>query len=317
MKLTPGNTKVLLALEKWGILGLGQMDGILGWKELEPRKRIELFFNALPRNGYRGTTYKAMIRVEEAGWVTPKLYTNLPRLYTLAGRGYKKLKAAGLTSRDGFYWTVAESLVRHELIVSGVGLVMSEVLGLRVSTETERYLASDLKKKSFGLRDVEFSDLWIEDPVQPKAVEVERTQKSRTRYKKLWQDYRKDLPANAVVIYVVCFPGGVNRLLHWARAMQADHVYFCDLEGFKSSLGRGPFMGYRGGWITLEPAADRPQAPAVRRVQAGQDSLAEQYAQPSLTAVGTHSLELLQQGVFASPPRPYPLPAQQKDWRSN
>ena len=271
--------------------------------------------------------------------VRPRLYTNMPRLYTLTGKGHKKLRNEKLTGRDGFYCEVAESLVRHELIVSGVGLVMSEVLGLRVSTEVERYLDSNLKDKGIGMGDVEFSDLWIEDPVQPKAVEVERTQKSRARYKKLWQDYRKDLPANAVVIYVVCFAGGVNRLLNRARAVHADHVYFCELDAFISSLGRGPFIGYRGGWITLEPAKGLPQGPASRRVpveslSAGQDASARDRhpagpcAAPSRPAVGTHSLLLLQQGLFASPPpsrangpRPHPMsspsPSPEGDWRTN
>ena len=338
MNLTKNSIKVLLALEKWGILSLGQVDGMLCGMKVDSKKRIELFFNSKPRNGYRGGTYKAMSRWETECWVQPRVYTNLPRLYTLTQVGHEVLWKDNKNKKYSFYET-AEILVRHELTVSAVGLVLSEMLGLRVSTEMERYTASKLKDKGLKLSDLDFSDLWIEDPVQPKAVEVERTQKSAKRYAKLWRGYRKDLPPNVVVLYIVCFPGGAKRLMRRAEKLGADHVYFCDLEAFKSSLGRGPFVGYRGGWITLGSATDRPQRPASRRVpveslSAGQDASARDRhptgpcAAPSRPAVGTHSLQLLQQGLFASPPpsrangpRPHPLsspsPSPEGDWRTN
>lgn len=250
VKLTKGRVRILSLLEKWGILGLGQLDGFLSEGKLERKERMELFFNSKPKDGYRGMTYKAVSRIEDLGFVRSHSYTNLPQVYTLTAKGHGALRKEGLNKLPSYCPEVAETLVRHELTVSATGLVLAELLGLRVWTELERYLLSaggkSLSRKDFGL-----SDLWIEDQDQPKAIEVERTQKSAKRYASLWESYRNDLPRNGVVLYIVCFPGGAERLRRFAEKFRADHVYFCSLEDFRASLGRGPFVGYRGGEITL------------------------------------------------------------------
>lgn len=251
MKMTKGRVRILSVLEKWGILGLGQMDGILSEGQMERMERMNLFFNSKPRDGYRGMTYKAVSRVEDLGLVKAHSYTNLALVYTLTAKGHGALRKEGLNKLPSYCPEVAETLVRHELTVSATGLVMAEVLGLRVWTELERYLLSAGGNKRTGRKDFGLSDLWIEDEEQPKAIEIERTQKSAKRYAALWENYRNELPPNGVVLYIVCFPGGAERLRKRAEKLRADHVYFCSLEDFRASFGRGPFIGYRGGEIAL------------------------------------------------------------------
>ena len=256
--LTKGNLKVLSVLEKWGVLGFGQIDGLVIHKDLSEKKRIELFFNSVQRKDYGGAAYKGIVRLEEAGYVRSHSYTNLPRVYTLTSAGHGILKRNGVSRLPSYCGEVAETLVRHELTVSAVGLVLSELLGLRVWTEMERYLASDVRDERVKKSGLGLSDLWIEDREQPKAVEVERTQKSASRYEELWDDYRKKLPPTGVVLYVACFPGGSKCLLRRAERLRADHIYVCDLESFKASGGRAPFVGYRGGRVVLVSESERP-----------------------------------------------------------
>lgn len=256
IQLTKRNLEILSVLEKWGIMGLGQLDGVIFHRELNQRKRLELFFKSVEREDYFGTAYKGITRLVKGGYVREHGYINLKKVYTLTGFGHAELRKNEINKLPSNCGEVAETMVRHELLVSAVGLVLSEILGLKVWTEMERYLASDLKNRT-RKSDCGFPDLWVEDPVQAKAIEIERTQKSADRYEKLWQDYREELPPNAVVLYIACFPGGVKRLLSRAQKLGADHVYVCDLEQFKSSLGSGPFIGYRGGWIKMESSACR------------------------------------------------------------
>lgn len=251
VKMTERRARILTLLEKWGILGLGQLDGLLYEGELPEERRLELFFNSAPRDGYRGMTYKAMSRIEGLGWVRGNSFTNLPVTYTLTTKGHAALRKEKLNALPSFSGEVAESIVRHELLVSGIGLTLSVLRRLRVRTEWERYLASSGREETAGRKDFGLSDLWISDAVQPKAVEVERTQKSARRYEELWRGYREDLPPGGVVLYVVCFPGGCVNLLKRAEKLGADHVYFCQLSDFKASRGRGPFVGYRGGQVCL------------------------------------------------------------------
>ena|GEM_PF-2165734 len=245
--------QVLLSLERWGVLSVGQLDGLVFHREVGEGKRVERFFNSFNRKDYGGTAYRVLKELELGGFVKSLTYINLLNLYSLAVPGHKVLRKHGLNALPACGGEIAESLVRHELVVNAVGLVLSELLGLRVWTELERYLAS-AKNVKVRRNEQGFSDLWIEDEEQPKAVEIERTQKSADRYAKTWSAYRREFPRNSVVLYITCFPGGAGRLLRRARKLMADHIYVCDLEDFKSSLGRGPFVGYRGGEVELVPA---------------------------------------------------------------
>lgn len=256
---------VLRVLEKWGLLGLAQLDGLVFHKGMEPAERSGLFFNSKFQDEFRGASYKVMRRLEKAGLVTVHYCANVPRVYTLTADGYRSLKRRDLAKLPDFRACIADSLVQHELLANGIGLVLSEILGLSVSIELERYLLSR-GAQSTSWEDIPLPDLWVSDRGQPKAIEVERTQKSAKRYKKLWATYRDDFPPNTVVLYVAAFPNGAKLLLARARKLLADFIYVCSLEEFKASLGRCPFIGYRGGQITLGQGGDRPQGSHPQRV---------------------------------------------------
>lgn len=285
---------VLRALERWGVLGLSQLDGLLFQKDLREEERLEKFFNSSFRGEYRGASYKVLGRLEGWGLVAVHHYVNVPRVYTLTGKGHGVLVKEGLAKLTAYRDSVADSLVKHELLVNGVGLAMSELLGLKVSTDFERHVLSRGSQKTSSSEEFPLPDLWVTDRTQPKAVEVERTQKSARRYEKLWDFYRNSLPGNTVVLYVAAFPNGQRLLLSRARKLMADFIYVCGIDDFRASLGSCPFIGYRGGQVLLSGRPARPEGPRPQRVAAASISARPVFAGPG---------ELLPAAPSAPPPR--------------
>lgn len=239
-----------------------QLDGLLFPRGLDLRERTQLFLDSrLPdahRDRVRSAGYKVLRRLEQAGLVAAHRYANLPRVYALTAAGHRFLRDNGLARLPDYRAGVADSLVQHELLVNGIGLVLRELLGLTVSTEFERYLLSR-GVQSVSWEEIPLPDLWVSHPDGPKAVEIERTQKSAKRYEKIWDCYRRDLPPRAVVLYVAAFPNGARLLLSRARNLLADFVYVCNLEDFASSSGRCDFIGYRGSRVALGAGECHPQ----------------------------------------------------------
>lgn len=285
---------VLRALERWGILGLSQLDGLLFHKGLSAEERLELFFNSKFRDEYRGASYKVLGRLERWGLVTVHHYANVPRVYTLTGKGHGVLVKQSLSKLKDYRDSLADSLVKHELLVNGTGLVLSELLGLPVSTDFERHVLSRGSERAASSEEFPLPDLWVTDHAQPKAIEVERTQKSAERYRKLWAFYRNNLPSSAVVLYITAFPNGPRLLLSRARKLLADFIYVCSIEDFQAGLGRSAFLGYRGGEIRLGTPLSHPQGPQHQRV-----ATASLSARPGLAGPG----ETLPIAPFAPPLR--------------
>lgn len=259
--------QVLCALETWGILGLGQLKGLLFGRRMNSQKLVRFFFNQTSKNHYRGYTYKVVRRLERRGYVKAHGYADSARLYTLTGEGHRFLKKTGRATLPVHLDHLAPSAVRHELHVNGVGLILTELLGLRVRTERDRYLWSTRIGRGSAPIRLAISDLWIVDRRQPKAVEVEMMQKSRLRYKETWQTYRRRLPENGVVLYLTNWPSGPRRLLYLARGFRADFIYVCGLKEFRESCGTSPFIGYeRRQVLTLGTATAAPQGASDRRV---------------------------------------------------
>ena len=82
---------------------------------------------------------------------------------------------------------------------------------------------------------------WIESP-EPKAIEVELTQKSRRRYETIFDAYRRR-PRTAAVLYLTGWPGGAAMILKNAREQRAPFVYACALDEFRRTAGRCVFRG--------------------------------------------------------------------------
>ncbi len=256
---------VLKGLERWGVLSLSQIEGLVFGKA-SGRKRLELFFNGRFKDEYRGAAYKVLERLVKRGLVMGQSYVNLTRVYSLTRKGHAALVESGLAGLEDYRDTVSDSMIRHELLVSGIGLVISELIGLPVATNFEHQI---LKRGEAG-QGSPSPDLWVSIGVgaQPlggsaqslgggsNAIEVERSLKSAERYQGLWELYRYYFSGGGVVLYITAWPGLSHKILSLARKFLMDFIYVCPLEDFRKSLGKGAFVNYRGEQFSL----GRPQS---------------------------------------------------------
>lgn len=293
LKPTLRDYKVLAALEKWGVLGLGQLYGIAVETDADAPTRVARFFNDTERRDYGRWFAQRLTALAKDGLIQDPSIPTHPKIYTLTERGHKELKARSLATLPGFRGSISGELVNHELSVAAAGLVLSELFHYKVRTDRERYIWTGRGgRRPAPVRTV--SDLWIVD-AQPKAIEVELTQKSEGRYKEIWDAYRLRLPDKASVLYLTTWPSGVSCILDHAREFRAEFVYACDMDEFRSSCGSAPFQGIREGDVINLKAGSVPNAgEAPRRVSS-----------PSLPARQDVSAGgRLGDEPFAPPPRP-------------
>jgi len=306
--------EVLKGLEKWGMMSQAQVEGLVFGNGMDEEKRAELFFNGTYEGKFDAPGYKVLKRLKGADLVSLHGFVNAS-LYALTGRGHAYMIQQRISQIPGRRLSMAASLVAHEMLVTGIGLVISEILGLPASTEFERYVRTRHAKGGARLSGMLLPDLWISDSRQPKAVEVERTLKDFGRYRRLWSDYRAGLPREAVVLYITAWPNGDEAILSRARKLLMDFIYVCSISDFQKSLGTCPFVGYRGGQIRLEKRPGHPHGPHYQR-----DSMASQRlaiapcaAPPQSIRIGELIRPRGRPDQFASPlemrpvPRPHPL----------
>jgi hypothetical protein len=184
-------------------------------------------------------------------------------------------------------------MVAHELTVAGVGLVLSELLGLEVLAARER-----VEWKGRGGRPATDSrtvpDLWIADDSEPKGVEIERGPKSKEEYRERWRSLRITLPENGLLLYLTVWPGGKRFILELAQDYRADFVLVAELQEFMQARGRCRFVGYLPGKSALlGPQAGLGMGAPFRRAQpAGPDRavaglmIPGTSTAPALSAVG-------------------------------
>jgi len=243
LKIGRHDLAVLAGLEYWGILGLGQIDGLVFNRELESAERTKRFFNETDSSVYVGYAYKRLLKIEKAGMIKGMFFVNFPKLYCLTSLGHKTLRMFGRTKFPSFRRSISPALVRHELAVNAVGLTMREILGLDVRSELERISGKMSAKNLARSRHLVLSDLWIVDANGPKAVEFELTQKSRGRYRKLWEEYRDRMPYRGLVLYLAGWPGGMKRIYKFAQRFNAYRVRAGSLESFRADPRRCAFVG--------------------------------------------------------------------------
>jgi hypothetical protein len=237
--------EALCHLEKWGILGLGQLHGIAVETGAAPAARVARFFNTASRTDYTRWFTKRLTALGRAGYIKEHFYVNHPKMFTLAERGHAELEGRSLSIVKRYRGELSEELLSHELHVAAVGLTLTELYGLRVRTERERYVWTGRGGRSPApVRAV--SDLWVVD-AQPKAIEVEMSKKSETRYKEIWDAYRLRLSGNAVVLYLTAWPDGTRCIRRLARQFHAQFVHVCAMGDFRASRGLAPFLGVQDG----------------------------------------------------------------------
>lgn len=263
--------ELLRELERWGVLGLGQIDGLVFHKELPESERARLFFNEHSHKLYRLSGYKRLQDLKESGHVAAHFYRDFPMVFTLANRGHRALKKEKLAQLPGFRRSASGQLVEHEITVNAVGLVLSKLRGLAVRTIRERTEWNRRGGWGHTTSAVNIPDLWISDDRQPKAVEIELTQKAAGRYPPIWEVYRLRLrETRALVLYLTGWPGGPEFLRRQAGGRGLDFIYACALADFRSSAGRSAFTNSEGRTLSLgmpsaSPLTGSPgRAPASR-----------------------------------------------------
>ncbi|MFH1724767.1 MAG: hypothetical protein ABII00_09115 [Elusimicrobiota bacterium] len=243
VKIGKHDLAVLSGLEYWGILGLGQIDGLVFSRELESDERTKLFFNETDSAVYVGYAYKRLLKLEKAGLIRKVSFVNFPKLYCITSFGHKTLTMFGRARSPSFRRSISPALVRHEVTVNAVGLTMREILGLDVRSELERISEKMNVRNLARMRSLVLSDLWVVDGDVPKAVEVELTQKSRGRYRKLWEVYDECMPCRGLVLYLAGWPGGMTRLCRFAQRFRAHRVRAGSLASFRADPRKCPFVG--------------------------------------------------------------------------
>jgi len=246
MKLQERDFKVLEALERWGVMGLGQVDGLLFHKEVSGEERARLFFNDIRREDYWGRAYKRLGGLEKLGLVRVQRSDYTWPVYLLTARGFELLRRRGKTRYETPSQGISERLVRHEIATVGVGLVLTEVLGLGVNTARETW---DWMGKKYGRRSQE-ARLTMPDFLVGKAggdvehiVEVELTPKSRRRYAEIFRSHQSRLPDHRTskILYIAGWPGGVGHLMRLGHRFEVSAIQAAQLSDFRAKLGRCEF----------------------------------------------------------------------------
>lgn len=244
-RLQERDYELLGALEVWGVLGLGQIDGLVFHKGLSDAEKCRRFFNGYGVELYRLSGYKRLSDLKKSGYVEAHFYHGFPMVFTLASKGHTALKAAERARLPGFRRTVSAHLIEHEVLVNAAGLVLSEVLGLTVRTIRQRTAWSPRGGWSHTAARSKVPDLWIAGD-EPKAVEIELNQKSMLLYPDIWEAYRERLPRGGAVLYLTDWPSGPAFVARQAGRLGMSFIYACDLREFASSLGLSPFINCDG-----------------------------------------------------------------------
>lgn len=242
--------RILSAVERWGILGVGQLNNLALEAEEEGEEKARLIFNETEKRDYWTRLYKRVEQLRQAGYLQAQ---HQPKVYLLTEKGHEHLKEKGAARLRFFRNGISPHLVDHELLVAAAGMLIEEFLGYKARPVRERGGMERGGWRPAPRRGI--PDLWVVDPTLPKAVEVELNGKGQAEYEQIWAAYRLRLRGGkGVVLYLTTMPDGVSTILQSARECQADFVYACDMQEFRRSLGRAPFHGFQEGRrIAIEP----------------------------------------------------------------
>ena len=255
--MNPRDIKMLSAMETWGVLGIGQMMGLGMTETLNETGQVERFFNTMDRTDYMIGVAKRVHMLEIAGYIQGHSFQRQPKAYTLTYTGRAAISDEPASERSDPRNFVSEALIKHDLKVSAVGLVLTQILGLPARREHPQAVWT--KSNGQGHLTLEgASDLWIETILGPMAIEVELTQKSRKRYAGIFDTYRRrfsDLGAGSA-LYLTGWPHGAAVILRNARDQRAPFVFVCALDEFRRTAGRCAFEGAVAGRTIILPGRE-------------------------------------------------------------
>lgn len=242
IQLTPRDLKMLSALETWGVLGIGQLVGLGLAENLGEAELVARFFNKMVRDDYKLGVAARIHALEAAGYIQGHFFLRQPKAFTVTLKGLEALSDEPETSHPDVRDGVSEALIKHDLKVSAVGLLLTQLLGLPARREHPKVVWTQSQgRRHFILEGA--ADLMIESPTEPRAIEVELTQKSKRRYQEIFEAYRRRLPMGGAVLYVTGWPEGAGIILRNAREERAPFVYACALDEFRKTAGRCLFQG--------------------------------------------------------------------------
>ncbi|UPT75622.1 MAG: hypothetical protein M0D55_08095 [Elusimicrobiota bacterium] len=243
MELTKRDVGILAALEKWGVMGLGQVDGLLFRTGLPEAERVRLFFNDLKREDHWGGAYKRLRTLVNEGMVRTFRPTNYWQVYMLTGRGHEQLRKHQQARFPHPIRGVGEAYLRHEITVCGVGLALTELLGLRVQTARQTF--EELRRRGLlreGFSKLTLPDLLVSDAGGPRhAVEVELTAKSRQRYREMFRS-RPRSTWGGMILYLTGWPTGREHIIHLAAKAQSSSIYAANLAVFGADPRRCEYL---------------------------------------------------------------------------
>lgn len=260
LQLTPRDIKMLAALETWGVLGIGQLVGLGLAETLAEPELVERFFNKMERDDYELGVARRIHALESAGYIHGHAFLRQPKAFTLSARGFAELSDEPRERQSDVRYEVSEALIRHDLKLSAVGLVLTEIYHQPARREHPQIVwVRSGGRRHFARHNA--ADLVIDSP-EPKAIEVELTQKSRRRYEGIFEAYRSR-PRTSAVLYLTGWPGGAAMILKNAREQRAPFVYACALDEFRRTAGRCVFRGaVEGRTVVLAGAGAEPAGAA-------------------------------------------------------
>lgn len=240
MELQERDFKVLKALENWGVMGLGQVDGLLFRKDVPGEERARLFFNDIRREDYWGRAYKRLSGLEKMGLVRVQRSDYTWPVYLLTGRGFDLLRQRGQTQFATPSQGVSERLVRHEIAAVGVGLVITQMVGLGVSSARTTWNWLGQRRQGNDSRG-NMPDFLV-GPSRGKVehiLEVELTPKSPQRYAEILRSHDRRLPDHRTsrLLYIVGWPGGVQHMMRLGRKLEIASLQAAHIADFRAKLG--------------------------------------------------------------------------------
>lgn len=265
MELTKRDVRILEALEKWGVMGLGQVDGFLFRTWLPEAERMRLFFNDLKREDHWSGAYKRLRTLVNAGLIRTFRPTNYWQVYMLTGRGHEQLRTHQRARFPHPISGVGEAYLRHELTVCGVGLVLTELLGMTVQPARQTW--EELRRRGLvrpGFSKLALPDLLVSDVGRERhALEVELTAKSRKRYQEMFRS-RARRGWGGMILYLTGWPTGREHIVHSAEKAQSSTIYAANLADFRADPRRCEYLrrhsmgGIQKFFLPSAPAIQEP-----------------------------------------------------------
>ncbi|MFC1522659.1 hypothetical protein ACFL6Y_09645, partial [Elusimicrobiota bacterium] len=193
-------------------------------------------------NGCCNTAYKRLAKLESGGYLKRKSERSSPLIFMLTSKGYWQLSKKGLNrfSKAPADWPRDPEL-RHTLIVAACGLVIEQAFGSKVKAERE--IISDFwvenKKKLFPSGQPSMPDLIAHHGGRKIRVEVELSLKNNKRYIDYWDSLGAPMCGQRPhILYIAGTPQIKNHLLSIAKKDYWPGMFICDLNAFKSTVGK-------------------------------------------------------------------------------